>query len=474
MATGSMDGVKLADIIPLIKDEKLDPNVLKNYRPVSNLTFLGKIIERVVLSRLNEHLTANNLHSPDQFAYKKNHSTETLMIKIVNDLLIAADEKEATVIMLLDLSAAFDTVDHTLLLNILEKEIGLRGNVLRWFNSFLKGRSQRIRLGKVTSESIIIMFGVPQGSVLGPVLFNLYIRSIYRCVRKLGFNIFGYADDHQILKSFRAEGQINVLTHELTRCFSLIKLWMNRFFLQLNDSKTQIIVCGPSKVLNEIQMQGVHLTMGTTVRFASCVKNLGVQMDSNLTFEQQVVHLKQNCFRTLRNICKIRFLLTRSQLKTIVNSLVVSCLDYCNGLYFGIAERLINQLQLIQNAAAKAITKKYKYDHIGEDLKELHWLQIKRRVIFKIALLAYKSVNGLAPDYLQNMFQYSHHGHTLKLIVPQYISTYGRRSFSYAGPKIFNNLPTNITSSDTVEIFKSSLKTHLFVMSDSDLENILF
>ena len=473
MASGSMDGVKLADIVPLIKDEKLDPNILKNYRPVSNLTFLGKIIERVVLNRLNEHLTANNLHSRDQFAYKKNHSTETLMIKIVNDVLIAADEKEATVIMLLDLSAAFDTVDHDLLLNIRENEIGLRGNVLKWFSSFLKGRSQRIRLGKTTSESITICFGVPQGSVLGPVLFNLYIRSIYKCVQRLDFSIFGYADDHQILKSFKAEGQVNVITHELTRCFSLIKAWMNRFYLQLNDSKTQIIVCGSSRVLSEIQMQGVHLTMGTTVRFASCVKNLGVQMDNHLTFEHQIVKLKQNCFRTLRNICKIRFLLTRSQLKTIVNSLVVSCLDYCNSLYFGIAERLLNQLQLIQNAAAKAVTGKYKYDHLGEDLNDLHWLQIKKRVLFKISLIAYKSVNGLAPEYLQSMFQYSHHGHSLKLIVPQYTSSFGRRSFSYTGPKILNNLPTHIASSDSVDMFKSNLKTYLFTISDSELEKFI-
>ena len=163
-------------------------------------------------------------------------------------------------------------------------------------------------------------------------------------------------------------------------------------------------------------------------------------MDNHLTFEHQIVKLKQNCFRTLRNICKIRFLLSRSQLKTIVNSLVVSCLNYCNGLYFGIAERLLNQLQLIQNAAAKAVTGKYKYDHLG-DLNDLHWLQIKKRVVFKISLIAYKSINGLAPEYLQDMFQYSHHGHSLKLIVPQYTSSFGRRSFSYAGPKIFNNLP---------------------------------
>ena len=375
--------------------------------------------------------------------------------------------------MLLDLSAAFDTVDHDLLLNILAKEIGLRGNVLKWFTSFLKSRSQRIRLGKVTSECIIIKFGVPQGSVLGPVLFNLYIRSIYKCVQRLGFNIFGYADDHQILKSFRAEGQINILTQELLRCFSVTKLWMNRFFLQLNDTKTQIIVCGSSKVLKQIEIQGIHLTAGTTVRFISCVKNLGVQMDNLLSFEQQVIQLKQTCFRTLRNISKVRFLLTRAQLKTIVNSLVVSCLDYCNGLYFGIAERLLNQLQLIQNAAAKVVMGKYKYDHLGEDLQELHWLPIRKRVVFKVALLAYKSVNGLNPVYLQDMFRYSHHGHSLKLIVPHYTSTLGRRTFSYAGPKIFNNLPTDISSSETVDIFKTGLKTHLFQFSDSDLDKLL-
>ena len=109
-----MDGVKQADIIPLLKNNSLDPNVLKNFRPVSNLTFLGKLIERVVLKRLNEHLSNNDLHCPEQSAYKKNCSTETLLVRIWNDLLVASDEKSATVVMMLDLSAAFDTVDHDL------------------------------------------------------------------------------------------------------------------------------------------------------------------------------------------------------------------------------------------------------------------------------------------------------------------------------------------------------------------------
>ena len=261
LSSGNVDGVKLADIVPLLKDDKLNPNELKNYRPVSNLCFIGKIIERVVLRRLNEHLTKNNLHSPEQFAYKKNHSTETLLIKITNDLLIAADEKTATVVMMLDLSAAFDTVDHNLLLSILEKEIGLKGTVLSWFKSFLTGRSQRIRLGKITSEVIIIMFGVPQGSVLGPVLFNLYIRSIYSCVKRLGFNIMGYADDHQITKTFNTASQSQVLSTKIQSCFEVVKRWMNQYFLQLNDSKTQIIVFGSSNVLKGLHINGELMQM---------------------------------------------------------------------------------------------------------------------------------------------------------------------------------------------------------------------
>jgi hypothetical protein len=357
LSTGNVDGMKLADIIPLLKDDSLDPNVLNNFRPVSNLLFLGKVIEKVVLKRLNDHLSKNNLHCSDQSAYKKNHSTETLLVKITNDILVASDSRSATVVMLLDLSAAFDTVDHKLLLNILAKEIGLKGSVLAWFRSFLMGRSQRVRLGIVTSETILIKFGVPQGSVLGPVLFNLYIRSIYNCVKRLGFDISGYADDHQILKSFKPNEQLSLLAIQLDNCFNTIKSWMSDYYLKMNDSKTQIIIFGPSKVLGDIRIRGLNTT-GTAIRFISTVKNLGIMMDSHLTFEKQVVELKKKCFRTLRNLAKIRFLLTQDQLKVIVNSLVVSCLDYCNCIFYGIAEKLLCQLQLIQNAAAKIVTGK--------------------------------------------------------------------------------------------------------------------
>ena len=473
LKTGNVDGVKLADIVPLLKDESLDHNLLlKNFRPVSNLTFIGKLIERVVLKRLNNHLTRNNLHCPEQSAYKQHHSTETLLVRIWNDLLIATDERKATVVMLLDLSAAFDTVDHNLLLRILRNEIGLRGNVLKWFESFLTGRSQRIRLGNTISDEICIMFGVPQGSVLGPVLFNIYIRSIYGYVRSLGFSIHGYADDHQVCKAFLVSSQSTVLTYDIDKCFSKIKLWVSQYYLQMNDSKTNIIVFGSSKILNQVHINGVNLMSGANIRFISTVKNLGIYMDAHLTLSKQVVELKKKSFKMIRNICKIRFLLSPAQLKIIVNSLVVSCLDYCNGIYYGISEKLLRQLQLIQNAAAKAVTGKYKYDHLDNDLKELHWLDVRKRILFKIGLLAYKSINGMAPKYLQDLFRYSHHGHNLKLIVPTTNSNYGEKSFSVIGPRLFNKLPLSVSTSKNADEFKNKLKTYLFKLSSEEVKNL--
>lgn len=473
MASGSMEGVKEADIIPLLKSDSLDKNVLKNFRPVSNLMFVGKLIERVVLKRLNGHMSRNNLHIPEQSAYKKDHSTETLLVRIWNDLLVASEEKSATVVMMLDLSAAFDTVDHDLLLRILKKEIGLRGTALDWFGSFLKGRSQRVRLGMATSEEVLIMFGVPQGSVLGPVLFNIYIRSIYRFVQSLNFNIHGYADDHQVSKCFKPSAQGVVLTHDIRCCFDKIQIWMNEYFLQMNDSKTQIIVYGPPRVLAEIGIGGINFESGTCVRFVSSVKNLGIHMDSALTLRTQIIDLKKKCFRTIRNINKIRILLSTEQRKQVVNSLVVSCLDYCNSLYYGVSGKLHHQLQLIQNACSKSITGKYKHDHLENDLESLHWLNIKKRVLFKLGLLAYKAVNGFAPDYLQELFSYSHHGHSLKLMVPHFkLERYGRRSFSSIGPRLYNALPLHVTTCPTVTAFKSALKTYLFGLSDYEVENL--
>ena len=161
------DSFKEAVIRPILKKPHLDINDLQNYRPVSNLQFVSKIIEKIVMARLEEHIVDNNLHDRSQSAYKKCHSTETALLKINNNILASLDSKQCIILASLDLSAALDTVDHTILLHRLHKEFGIEANALQWFTTFITGRTQRVCIDGKSSDSRQIICGVPQGSVLG-------------------------------------------------------------------------------------------------------------------------------------------------------------------------------------------------------------------------------------------------------------------------------------------------------------------
>ena len=295
---------------------------------LSNLTLIGKLIERVVLRRLNTHMDNNNLNVPFQSGYKKCHSTETLLIRVVNDLLIASSESKATIVMMLDLSAAFDTVDHGKLLTILKNELGIIGTAWKWFHSFLTGRCQKVRVDGVEFYEVIIKFGVPQGSVLGPVLFNIYIRSLYTTTKSLSFAIQGYADDHQVYKSFSRLDEYTTIMSDLPECFKQIQEWMSTHFLQLNPGKTEIVVFGSPAILKELSIQGTFLDPVTCIRFSPVVKNLGFRLDCNLSFKQQVASLKSSCFNKLRYIAKMKPFLNTKQMGTLVQAVILSSLDY--------------------------------------------------------------------------------------------------------------------------------------------------
>ena len=182
LSSGSVDGMKQSIVVPLLKKAGLDPEVFKNYRPVADLVFLSKISERVVDIRINEQMTANNLHCKFEHGYKPCHSTETLLVRLVNDMLLSLDNCNAVILLLIDLSAAFDTVDIDRLLCILKSELGIDGMALRWLESFLKNRNQKVLVENTLSGSLQVEFGVPQGSVLGPKLFNIYIRSLFSTI----------------------------------------------------------------------------------------------------------------------------------------------------------------------------------------------------------------------------------------------------------------------------------------------------
>jgi len=194
--------LKSAVLIPLLKKSTLDPEVFGNYRPISLLSFLSKLLERVVLRGLLSHLHLNELFVPVQSAYRPGHSPETALLKVINDLRLLIDRGYGAILTMLDLSSAFDTVDHKILLSRLERLFGGSGIALSWFRSYLSGRTQSVRIIDASSNARDLEFGVPQGSVLGPILFLLYIAPIYDILCRHGIDAHLFADDTQCYTGF--------------------------------------------------------------------------------------------------------------------------------------------------------------------------------------------------------------------------------------------------------------------------------
>ena len=288
---------------------------------------------------------------------------------------------------------------------------------------------------------------------------------MYDAIKKTGFNAMGYADDQQVYKSFKPCDQAFAINIRVMNCFQDIQNWMHNFKLQLNPDKTKIIVFGHQNILKDIKIHGVQLTISNCIRFVDVAKSLGIQIDKHLTFQDHIMNLKKSSFRVLRNICKRRFIFDENQLKTLVNSLVVCKLDYCNSLYAGINEKHMDELQRIQNAAAKTVLGLYKYDHVGDSLQKLHWLPIRYRINYKILMLTFKCINGIGPQYLSSMLVYANSDYFTYLKEPKVYSVHGERAFSKIAPKLWNSLPLNLKTIPSLQTFKISLKTYLFKLA---------
>ena len=471
LSSGNIDGVKEAIIVPLLKKAGLDTDDLKNYRPVSNLVFISKLIERVVLKRLNAHMEKNSLHVESQYGYKQFHSTETLMLKLVNDVLIGFDNNNATIVLLLDLSAAFDTVDTGKLLDILNKEIGVTGTALKWFQSFLVGRKQRVKINNSISDLLDILFGIAQGSVLGPTLFNIYSRKFANIVKLSGFVPGGFADDNNASNTFALCFQYRVLTQKLHLLMENVTNWMNSLYLKINPDKTEIILFLPKAAMLDNVIGGAFIEDGCCIRFSGTVKNLGVILDRHLTLEPHIKSIVSHCYKLLSDIGRIRSVLTEKQTELLVHSVISSRLDYCNALFFGLNKSLVNKLQKVQNAAARLILRKRKRTSIRSDIKSLHWLRVNQRIVFKTVLLVYKCINNIAPEELKSLIQMNP-SKVQTLHVPALKTTHGRRSFKYVAPYLWNHLPEDMRKIVSVEKFKASLKTYLFVHYDQFIADV--
>ena len=464
------DTLKKAIVRPLLKKPSLDRNNLKNFRPVSNIAFLSKIIEKVVVKRLDTYMSANDLNETYQSAYRRNHGTETALVKIHDDILRALDQKNGVVLVMLDLSAAFDTIDHDILLERFRRRLGVDGDALNWLREYHKGRTQATVINSTQSEPQPLDFGAPQGSIMGPEDYKAYTLPVGEITRQHNMKFHGYADDSNNYVSFRLDHKphFESAISSVEQCTTDIKAWMTSNKLKLNDEKTEVLVIVPPTSSRKYPDRDVKIA-DATVRTTKQAKGLGVIFDRNMTLAREIENRCRTLIFHLRNIRTIRRFITQSACEKLVHALVSSRLDYANAILAGLPQTKLKQLQSIQNIAARIVTQTPKFEHITPVLRKLHWLPINARIEFKVICLTFRIINGNAPVYMRDLVSEKHSTRSLRstnkrlLNIPKTrTKMYGDRAFSAIAPRLWNELPQSLRGECNFNVFKRNLKTHLF------------
>uniref|UniRef100_A0A8C4T619 Reverse transcriptase domain-containing protein n=1 Tax=Erpetoichthys calabaricus TaxID=27687 RepID=A0A8C4T619_ERPCA len=285
---------KLAIVQPLIKKPSLDPTVLSNFRPISKLPFLSKILERSVYIQLKAFLDKSDFLKVFQSGFKPLHSTETALLKVFNDILLATDSGDYVILVLLDLTAAFDTIHHSILLSHLEHCVGIRGTALAWFKSYLTQRTFSVRLDEFRSSSASLSCGVPQGSILGPLLFSLYLLPLGSILRKHKIALHCYVDDTQVYVPLKRKDAYSIQT--LVMCLEEVKAWMAVNFLNFNENKTEVIVFGPGGTSGSISTSA-PVDLGPLAQYGTpVITNLGFRIDEDFRLDGQISTVVKSCF----------------------------------------------------------------------------------------------------------------------------------------------------------------------------------
>ena len=426
-------------------------------------------MERAVCMQLMAYLTSNSLLPSRQSAYRRHHSVETALVRVYNDLLQSLDKQQEAVLILLDMTAAFDTVDHQILLSRLNNRFGVTGVALNWFSFYLSGREQRVLIQGTSSDPSPLLWGVPQGSVVGPVLFICYTTPVQDLIHAHGFSTMIYADDTQLYISMKSSNRDQMMG-KLDTCLKEVRSWMGCNHLVLNDNKMEVLHVAsqfrPCQELSPINIDSGQVTSSTSVR------DLGVIIDKNLNMSRHINIVCRNASLALRRIGKIRSFLNKTTTETLIHAFVSSLLDNCNSLLYGIPDKDLSKLQRIQNSAARLIARSKKQNHITPILQELHWLPVNARIQYKVLLLTFNAVHGLSPHYISELItpytptRSLRSSSQLLLQVPPYrTKTYGKRTFAFSAPTLWNSLPATLRSQINPDLFKSHLKTHLFTKS---------
>jgi hypothetical protein len=416
---------------------------MKNYRPVANTSTISKVLERVAVAQIIAHIESERILGKYQSAYRQKHSTETALLSVVSEWRNAVDKGMVVCAVSLDVSGAFDSVEHTILINRLQ-QAGFAGVALEWLSSYLSERTQMIKCRETTSRPMLLKSGVPQGSILGPCLFNVYMAPLAKCLENKKISHHIYADDILLYHEFFSQ-ESSLAMKFIQDGLDLVDEWMRSNFLLLNAQKTKALLFHgkTSPIVTPLSLRGAEIP----VYGNDSLKWLGVNLDSQLTLKEFVNTTCRSSYLHLRTIRHARMSLNKQAAKLLCHSLVLSRVDYCNSLLYGIPMKDCNKLQKVINLAARIVTQKRRCESISPLLNELQWLRAKNRIELKLCSIVFTFLRSGKPEYLERFIEVYEPARNLRssnsyqLVRHSARVRIGEGSIGVSGPKVWNALP---------------------------------
>ena len=426
--------------------------------------------KKLVLSQVSSYLNSHNLYNTCQSAYGPGPSTETALLKVVNDLFLSHIKDNISVLALIDFSSAFDTIDHTIHVHRLHTDFRFTDTVLQWFSSYLTDRTHYVSLSNHCSDLAPVHSGVPHGSALGPILFTMYTKTLSAIIDSHSIMHHSFADDLQLQMSTPPD-RISELLHSMQSCIGDVNACATANMLKLNDSKTELmlVTSNRSKHLHNLP---TSITIGNAqIPFKQTVKNLCFTLDCHLTMNAHISNIARTCYFELRRLASIRRFLTSTVTATLVSAFVFSRIDYCNSLLFGSTHDVISHLQRIQNYAARVILRLPMSSSITIHLKSHHWHPVIVRSTYKIDCFCYHCHSSTAPSYVTDILHEipSHtrntrsSSFTMPLLNRHAYSkaTLSDRSYSFASSSVWNSIPNDVRCAPSLSSSMSRLNTYL-------------
>jgi hypothetical protein len=475
------ESLKLSQITPVPKKNDCDADDLTNFRPISNIKVLGKLFEKLAAAQLSAHIEKGNYLHDHQSAYRKGYSTETATLSVFSDWCDALDCGKVVIIGSLDVSAAFDTVSHHILQYRL-MQAGVLGTALKWFSSYLENRRALVKVDEDVSDPVLFSSGVPQGSVLGPILFNIYMADLAHHLEAMRvslieftFNFHMYADDVIVYLSC-VRDDIHLGLQALRTALNSVEFWMRQNCLQLNINKTHLH-CLTNRRCN-LDDSSLSVTINDhTIRFNSNIplRWLGVDFDDKLSMQTHVLNTCRKCYGLMRMLRRIRPNLNQSTALLLCNSLIISRVDYCNSLLNNVEKDRLKDLQRVLNLAARTVMQYGREISSTLLCRQLNWLPMEQRIKEKISRLVLLALRGKCArvlgiqlqEYRPNRTTRSNKNSIIHLVLGNAKKKIGRGKWNVIGPMIWNQLNEDIRDSTTSTQMALN-KIHSFYLNSTE------